>query len=196
MEIFSKADDEDRAGMANKSTARTFYAAGTFFDILNQFGDISEDVGGSDWVGESVRSAGVMSASELDSTWHGPATTSTSPPPPAPSHSAPAAPPAPSHSTPTAPPAPTPTYQPAPAQTPSYQPPAPPAPAYQPPPSYTPQSTPSRARDTPISQNELNDALEYAKFAVAALKVSSSLLKYFLSIPIPLQRLITLCPRR
>ncbi|KAG6977181.1 hypothetical protein JG688_00000592 [Phytophthora aleatoria] len=44
LEIFSKADDEDRAGMANKSTARTFYAAGTFFDILSQFGDISEDV--------------------------------------------------------------------------------------------------------------------------------------------------------
>ncbi|KAF4320470.1 hypothetical protein BBO99_00002621 [Phytophthora kernoviae] len=44
MEIFSKADDEDRAGMASKSTARTFYAAGTFFDILNQFGDISDDI--------------------------------------------------------------------------------------------------------------------------------------------------------
>jgi hypothetical protein len=27
-----------------RNTARTFYAAGTFFDILNQFGDVSEDV--------------------------------------------------------------------------------------------------------------------------------------------------------
>jgi hypothetical protein len=28
----------------DRNTAKTFYAAGTFFDILNQFGDISEDV--------------------------------------------------------------------------------------------------------------------------------------------------------
>ena len=28
----------------SRSTARTFYAAGTFFDILNQFGDASDDV--------------------------------------------------------------------------------------------------------------------------------------------------------
>ncbi|EGZ28424.1 hypothetical protein PHYSODRAFT_475194 [Phytophthora sojae] len=232
MEIFTKADDEDRAGMANKSTARTFYAAGTFFDILNQFGDVSEDVvekrryckykaatilkaikegkvptpgppEGLDLksvsttrlqppqtsepafkqepfpsLTESARSAGVMSASELDSTWHGPPTTQ-SPPPSAPSHSAPAAP---AYSAPKAPPAPTPEYQPpsapAPAyQTPSapappsYQPPPAPTPSYQPPPSYTPQSMPSRPRNTPISQNEINDAIEYAKFAVAALKV-------------------------
>ncbi|KAJ8521395.1 hypothetical protein ON010_g17826 [Phytophthora cinnamomi] len=130
---------------------------------------------------ESARSAGVMSASELDSTWHGPATTHATPPPPAPSHSAPPAPPAPTYSVPAAPPAPTPAYQPpstpAPAyQPPSapmppYQPPSAPAPSYQPPPSYTAQSTPSRPRNTPISQNEINDAIEYAKFAVAALKV-------------------------
>lgn len=65
-EIFNRADDEDRAGTADKcvlcvgasmvkdadglcggggrTTAKTFYAAGTFFDILNQFGDISEEV--------------------------------------------------------------------------------------------------------------------------------------------------------
>ncbi|KAE9048372.1 hypothetical protein PR003_g279 [Phytophthora rubi] len=243
IEIFSKADDEDRAGMANKSTARTFYAAGTFFDILNQFGDVSEDVvekrryckfkaatilkaikegkdptpgppegldlksaeDGTDdapsttsipsapqpptqnlpvsspqppqpselafkqethfpSVTESARSAGAMSASELDSTWHGPT----------PSHSAPAAPtapPAPVYSAPKAPPAPpapTPAYQPPPAPT---QFPSAPTPSYQPPSGYTPQSTPSRPRNTPISQNEINDAIEYAKFAVAALKV-------------------------
>mmetsp|Transcript_21668 Transcript_21668/g.50015 ORF Transcript_21668/g.50015 Transcript_21668/m.50015 type:complete len:382 (-) Transcript_21668:71-1216(-) len=35
--IFNKADQEDRAGSANKVTARTFYAAATFFEILQQF---------------------------------------------------------------------------------------------------------------------------------------------------------------
>lgn len=28
----------------DRNTAKTFYAAGTFFDILNQFGEISGDV--------------------------------------------------------------------------------------------------------------------------------------------------------
>ncbi|KAL3673325.1 hypothetical protein V7S43_001041 [Phytophthora oleae] len=250
MEIFSKADDEDRAGMANKSTARTFYAAGTFFDILNQFGDISEDVvekrryckfkaatilkaikegktptpgppegmdlGSADdgngdvaqthapvpstpeppapavvtppmqpsepsyspaafpSLTESAISAGVMSASELDNTWHGPTSTQPPPPPSAPNHSAPPAPPASTYSAPTAPPVPItppPTYQPPPAPTPAYQPPSAPTQSYQPQPSYAPQSTPTRARNTPLSQNELNDAIEYSKFAVAALKV-------------------------
>lgn len=258
MEIFSKADDEDRAGVANKSTARTFYAAGTFFDILNQFGGISEDVvekrryckykaatilkaikegktptpgppegldmstveDGTDdatpaptppapqpsapavvtppmqpseppysppvpfpSLTESVRSAGAMSASELDSAWH--STPSIQPSPPSvSSHSAPAA-PAPINSIPQSPPAPaasTPAYHPPADPTPAYQspsapiptyqpPPSAPTPPYQPPPSYTPQSTPARARNTLISQNEINDAIEYAKFAVAALKV-------------------------
>ncbi|EEY66038.1 vacuolar protein sorting-associated protein VTA1 [Phytophthora infestans T30-4] len=237
MEIFSKADDEDRAGMATKSTARTFYAAGTFFDILSQFGDLSEDVvekrryckfkaatilkaikeGKTPTPGppegldmkivtvvtpplqpsepaynptsfpsltESVRSAGAMSASELDNTWAGPSATHSPPAPSAPSHSAPAAPPSPAYSVPLAPPppaaseaayqqppAPTPAYQPPPAPTPAYQPPSAPTPPYQPPPSYTPQSTPACTRNTPVSQNEINDAIEYAKFAVAALKV-------------------------
>ncbi|KAJ0399795.1 hypothetical protein P43SY_002940 [Pythium insidiosum] len=44
LEVFAKADDEDRAGRADKNTARTFYAAGTFLDILNQFGEVSEDI--------------------------------------------------------------------------------------------------------------------------------------------------------
>mmetsp|Transcript_9644 Transcript_9644/g.16052 ORF Transcript_9644/g.16052 Transcript_9644/m.16052 type:complete len:339 (+) Transcript_9644:135-1151(+) len=35
--VFSKADEEDRAGAAGKSTARTFYAAATFLEILQQF---------------------------------------------------------------------------------------------------------------------------------------------------------------
>jgi len=35
--VFEKADAEDRAGVANKGTAKTFYAAGTFYEILQQF---------------------------------------------------------------------------------------------------------------------------------------------------------------
>lgn len=35
--VFDKADSEDRAGVANKGTARGFYAAGTFYEILQQF---------------------------------------------------------------------------------------------------------------------------------------------------------------
>mmetsp|Transcript_24524 Transcript_24524/g.45365 ORF Transcript_24524/g.45365 Transcript_24524/m.45365 type:complete len:365 (-) Transcript_24524:225-1319(-) len=35
--IFQKADNEDRAGRADKGTARTFYAAASFFEILQQF---------------------------------------------------------------------------------------------------------------------------------------------------------------
>lgn len=35
--VFDKADGEDRSGMADKDTAKTFYAAGTFYEILQQF---------------------------------------------------------------------------------------------------------------------------------------------------------------
>eukprot|EP00574_Skeletonema_japonicum_P006380 CAMPEP_0201726250 /NCGR_PEP_ID=MMETSP0593-20130828/9345_1 /ASSEMBLY_ACC=CAM_ASM_000672 /TAXON_ID=267983 /ORGANISM="Skeletonema japonicum, Strain CCMP2506" /LENGTH=399 /DNA_ID=CAMNT_0048217721 /DNA_START=84 /DNA_END=1280 /DNA_ORIENTATION=+ len=37
--VFEKADSEDRAGVASKGTARSFYAAGTFYEILQQFHD-------------------------------------------------------------------------------------------------------------------------------------------------------------
>lgn len=40
--VFDKADEEDRAGLANKGTAKTFYAAGTFYEILQQFYDKSD----------------------------------------------------------------------------------------------------------------------------------------------------------
>ena len=43
-EVFTKADEEDRNGLATKATARSFYAAGSFFDILELFGDLSSDV--------------------------------------------------------------------------------------------------------------------------------------------------------
>lgn len=35
--VFDKADEEDRLGLASKSTAKTFYAASTFLQILEQF---------------------------------------------------------------------------------------------------------------------------------------------------------------
>uniref|UniRef100_A0A7S1ZCU8 Vta1/callose synthase N-terminal domain-containing protein n=1 Tax=Trieres chinensis TaxID=1514140 RepID=A0A7S1ZCU8_TRICV len=41
--IFSKADGEDRAGAADKGTARTFYAAASFFEILQQFYDVKDE---------------------------------------------------------------------------------------------------------------------------------------------------------
>ena len=44
LEIFKKADDKDRAGLADKGTARTFYAADTFFQTLKQFGDLEPDL--------------------------------------------------------------------------------------------------------------------------------------------------------
>jgi vacuolar protein sorting-associated protein VTA1 len=41
--IFDKADAEDRAGLATKTTAKTFYAAATFFEILQQFYDEADE---------------------------------------------------------------------------------------------------------------------------------------------------------
>ena len=44
--IFNKADSEDRAGQASKDTAKTFYAAASFLEILQQFykdDDATED---------------------------------------------------------------------------------------------------------------------------------------------------------
>ena len=43
LDVFQKADGEDRSGLADKGTARTFYAAGNFLDVLQQFGELSDD---------------------------------------------------------------------------------------------------------------------------------------------------------
>jgi len=40
--IFTKADEQDRAGQATKVTARTFYASATFYDMLQQFAPSSD----------------------------------------------------------------------------------------------------------------------------------------------------------
>ena len=42
--VFSKYDEEDRAGNATKMTAKGFYTASTFFDILEQFGELDSEV--------------------------------------------------------------------------------------------------------------------------------------------------------
>ncbi|XP_078433071.1 hydroxyproline-rich glycoprotein family protein [Wolffia australiana] len=42
--VFEKADKQDRAGRADLNTAKTFYAASIFFEILNQFGEMQPDI--------------------------------------------------------------------------------------------------------------------------------------------------------
>lgn len=44
LSVFEKADDDDRLGVADKATAKLFYAAGTFFDVLEQFGPVDNEV--------------------------------------------------------------------------------------------------------------------------------------------------------
>ena len=47
MQVFQRADDVDRAGDADKSTAQSFYAAATFMEILKQFSatkELDEDI--------------------------------------------------------------------------------------------------------------------------------------------------------
>lgn len=42
--VFSRADEEDRSGNASKLTAKIFYSASTFFEILEQFGELDDEV--------------------------------------------------------------------------------------------------------------------------------------------------------
>ncbi|KAF4394574.1 protein HOMOLOG OF MAMMALIAN LYST-INTERACTING PROTEIN 5 [Cannabis sativa] len=42
--VFARADKQDRAGRADLGTAKTFYAASIFFEILNQFGPLQPDL--------------------------------------------------------------------------------------------------------------------------------------------------------
>ncbi|AQK83954.1 Protein HOMOLOG OF MAMMALIAN LYST-INTERACTING PROTEIN 5-like [Zea mays] len=44
LNVFVKADKQDRAGRADINTAKTFYAASIFFEILNQFGELQPDI--------------------------------------------------------------------------------------------------------------------------------------------------------
>ena len=45
MNVFNKADNEDRAGLAGKGTAKTFYAAQSFLQMLEQFATNTGDEG-------------------------------------------------------------------------------------------------------------------------------------------------------
>ncbi|XP_077227445.1 protein HOMOLOG OF MAMMALIAN LYST-INTERACTING PROTEIN 5-like [Tasmannia lanceolata] len=44
LNVFSKADKQDRAGRADLNTAKTFYAASIFSEILNQFGELQPEI--------------------------------------------------------------------------------------------------------------------------------------------------------
>ncbi|KAF8017423.1 hypothetical protein BT93_H2560 [Corymbia citriodora subsp. variegata] len=44
LNVFGKADKQDRAGRADLNTAKTFYAASIFFEIVNQFGALQPDL--------------------------------------------------------------------------------------------------------------------------------------------------------
>ncbi|XP_038685297.1 protein HOMOLOG OF MAMMALIAN LYST-INTERACTING PROTEIN 5-like [Tripterygium wilfordii] len=44
LNVFAKADKQDHAGRADMNTAKTFYAASIFFEILSQFGPVQPDV--------------------------------------------------------------------------------------------------------------------------------------------------------
>lgn len=41
--VFARADDEFHAGMTNKGTAQKFYAAQTFLEVLEQFGEMDQE---------------------------------------------------------------------------------------------------------------------------------------------------------
>ncbi len=43
-DAFNTGEDQDRMGIADKVTAKIYYSAGTFYDILEQFGEIDEEV--------------------------------------------------------------------------------------------------------------------------------------------------------
>ncbi|CAK9225502.1 unnamed protein product [Sphagnum troendelagicum] len=44
LSVFAKADKQDRAGRADVNTAKTFYAASIFFEVLLQFGELQPDI--------------------------------------------------------------------------------------------------------------------------------------------------------
>lgn len=44
LNVFTKADKQDRAGRADLDTAKTFYAASIFIEILHQFGQLQPDM--------------------------------------------------------------------------------------------------------------------------------------------------------
>lgn len=44
LQLFNKADNEDRAGNANKNTFKLFFLSANLFDVLTVFGEVNEEV--------------------------------------------------------------------------------------------------------------------------------------------------------
>ena len=44
MTLLANSDEECRSGFGDKNTARKFYAASNFLEIIRQFGDLGEDI--------------------------------------------------------------------------------------------------------------------------------------------------------
>eukprot|EP00743_Colponemidia_sp_Colp-15_P002257 GILK01002446.1.p1 GENE.GILK01002446.1~~GILK01002446.1.p1 ORF type:complete len:358 (-),score=51.13 GILK01002446.1:267-1295(-) len=44
LDVFARADEEDRSGNITKATANKFYVASLFMDVLQQFGDLQIDI--------------------------------------------------------------------------------------------------------------------------------------------------------
>ncbi|KAJ7535578.1 hypothetical protein O6H91_12G039300 [Diphasiastrum complanatum] len=61
LNVFAKADKQDRAGHADLITAKTFYAASLFFEVLHQFGEMQPDIEQkqkySEWKAADIRKA-------------------------------------------------------------------------------------------------------------------------------------------
>ena len=61
LKIFDRADRVDRAGRADMSTCKAFYAASVFMEVCTQFGDLDEDLLGKQkyaaWKAADIRKA-------------------------------------------------------------------------------------------------------------------------------------------
>lgn len=44
VKVFSAGDAQDKSGLSDKGTAKIFYTASIFYDILSQFGDVEAEV--------------------------------------------------------------------------------------------------------------------------------------------------------
>ncbi|KAJ8598093.1 hypothetical protein CTAYLR_005570 [Chrysophaeum taylorii] len=161
-DVFDRADAEDRGGRATKSTARTFYAASIFFDTLKQFGDRGHEVD------EKCRYAKWKAADILKALKEGRAPSSGGPADLLPPIDQPDPPPYAD-----IPPVVAPSTSPVAATAPSMPvvDPAPPVVVPAPPVVVpAPPSAPPRLARGETSEAQIADAIEYSKFAIAALE--------------------------
>mmetsp|Transcript_20813 Transcript_20813/g.26945 ORF Transcript_20813/g.26945 Transcript_20813/m.26945 type:complete len:302 (+) Transcript_20813:27-932(+) len=192
IDIFSRADAEDRAGKASKSTARAFYAASVFMDTLKQFGNRGEDID------EKCRYAKWKAAEILKAFKEG-RTPQPGPPgglPPEEEEEATQEnagislpkidsaivsdiiqeiPQVPVQAPPQEPPQePPPTYDNIPSAPPAFKSPPVSAPRPMHQRAQSPPRSPYRRGSPSVSEQQLSDALEYARFAVAALEIKDT----------------------